>query len=162
MEENLKNVLVVDMLEQAMTMTYTETVREDEGGAYGVPVSCGLQEYPETIALAQIQLPTAPEKREHMTEIVYKGIDDICTNGTKEDYIQKAKEYLLRSHEEKLKTNGYWLNQIVNLTRYNHNFVDGYEDTVNSITNDDIKAMANKIFKSGNKLVIGITSPLSK
>lgn len=161
METNLKNILMVDMLEQVMSMVYTESVREDEGGAYGVPVNGELQEYPDPIAIMQIQLPTAPEKRVRMTEVVYQGIEEVCTKGPKEEQLQKIKEYLLRSHDEKIKTNGYWLNQIINITRDKRNFVDGYNDIVNSITIDDIKECANKIFHSGNKLVIGMTSPVN-
>lgn len=161
METNLKNILMVDMLQQAMDMLYTESVREDEGGAYGVPVNGNVQEYPESIALMQIQLPTAPEKRARMTEVVYKGIEDVCANGPKEEQLQKIKEYLLRSHDENIKTNGYWMSQIINKVRDNRNYVDGYNDVVNSITIDDLKAVANKIFKSGNKLVIGMTSPVN-
>lgn len=160
METNLKNILMVDMLQQAMDMLYTESVREDEGGAYGVPVNGNVQEYPESIALMQIQLPTAPEKRARMTEVVYKGIEEVCANGPKEEQLQKIKEYLLRSHDENIKTNGYWMSQIINKVRDNRNYVDGYNDVVNSITIDDLKAVANKIFKSGNKLVIGMTSPV--
>lgn len=161
METNLKNILMLDMLEQSMDMLYTESVREDEGGAYGVPVNSSLQDYPESVALIQIQLPTAPEKRARMTEIVYKGVEDVCANGPKEEQLQKIKEYLLRSHDEKIKTNAYWMSQIVNITRDNRNFVDGYAETVNSITVNDLKQLANKIFKSGNKLVIGMTSPVN-
>ncbi len=160
MEMNLKNALMVNMLEQAMDMLYTESVREDEGGAYGVPVNANLQDYPEPIAIVQIQLPTSPDKRARMTEVVYQGIEDVCANGPKEEQLQKIKEYLLRSHDEKIKTNGYWMSQIINITRDKRNFVDGYNDMVNSITVDDLKECAKKIFKSGNRLVVGMTSPV--
>ena len=157
---NLKNVLTVDMLEQVMQMTYTESVREDEGGAYGVPVRAGMSRYPEEVASVQIQLPTAPEKREKMTEIVYKGVEDIVNNGPKAEDVQKVKEYLLRSHEESLKNNGYWLNQMLTYVLYNEDNVAPYVETVNSITAADIQEMARKIFKSGNRIEVGMTSPM--
>ena len=160
-ECTLKNEVVVDMLHQIMGMTYTETVREDEGGAYGVPVNGDIEEVPEKVAMIQIQLPTAPEKRAHMTEIVYQGIEDMVNNGPKEDFLRKTKEYMIRSHEENLKKNGYWMSQMKQYTRWNHNFVDGYNDVVNSITTADIQDMAKHIFKSGNKLVVGMTSPVN-
>lgn len=158
-KETLKNIITLDMLKQIMQMTYTETVREDEGGAYSVGVSSSLQTYPEKIALFQVFLPTGPEKREHMTEIIYKGIDDMMAKGPKDEDIQKVKEYLLRAHTENLKKNGYWLNQMVDKVRNNNDFVTGYEDAVKSVTAKDIKAMANIIFKSGNRIEIGMTSP---
>lgn len=161
METNLKNAIVLDMLEQVMDMTYTESVREDEGGAYGVPVNSQLSEYPDKEAVIQIQLPTAPEKRVNMTEVVYKGVEDMVNNGPREDFLAKTKEYLVRKYDENVKNNGYWMSQMYQYTRFNHNFVDGYVDMVNSITIDDIKAMAKQIFHSGNRIVVGMTSPVN-
>ena len=159
-KENLRNDIMVDMLEQSMSMLYTETVREDEGGAYGVPVSASLSDYPEEIAVVQIQLPTAPEKVDKMTQVVYDGVDKICNEGPSEDYIQKIKEYMIRSHSENLKKNGYWMSQLVQRTRYGRDYVNGYEEMVQSITAADLKELAQKIFKSGNRLVVGMKSPV--
>lgn len=154
-----KNSIMVSMLQQSMQMLYTETVREDEGGAYGVPVSGSLTDYPEKRATMQIQLPTAPEKLERMTQVVYDGVEKICKEGPSEDYLQKIKEYMIRSHAEQLKNNDYWMGQLIQRVRYGQNNVDGYDDVVRSITVADLKAMACKIFQSGNRLVVGMTTP---
>lgn len=160
MKVTLKNRIMVSMLDQLMDMLYTETVREDEGGAYGVPVSAGISRYPQEEASVQIQLPTAPEKRERMTELVYKGVEDIVTNGPKEENLQKVKEYMLRSHEEQLKKNTYWMNQMMNHVLYGEDNVAPYVETVNSITVVDIQEVARQIFRSGNCAEIGMTSPM--
>lgn len=160
LKDNMRNDILVDMLEQAMSMLYTETVREDEGGAYGVPVSASLSEYPEEIAVVQIQLPTAPDKLDRMMQVVYDGVEKVCNEGPSEDYLQKIKEYMVRSHAENLKKNGYWMNQMVNLTRFNTDYVTGYDEAVQGVTTADIKELAQKIFKSGNRLVVGMKSPM--
>ena len=159
MKETLRNDILVDMLQQALTMLYTETVREDNGGAYGVPVNAGLSDYPEEIATAQVILPTAPEKREAMTAIVYDGIKKMMEEGPSEENLGKIKEYMLRSHQEDLKDNGYWMNRLVSLTRYDQDFVTGYEECVQGVTIEDIKQVAQLIFGSGNKLVVGMETP---
>jgi zinc protease len=160
MKESLENTLKVSMLGQLMTTLYTETVREDEGGAYSIPVNGNTSDYPEEIGMIQIQLPTAPDKREKMTEIIYKGIDDMVANGPKAEELQKVKEYMHRSHAESLKNNGYWLAQMINLTREGKNYVDGYDEQVDKISVADIQETARQIFKGGNKLVVGMTSPI--
>lgn len=160
LKDNMRNDILVNMLEQTMDMLYTETVREDEGGAYGVPVSASLSEYPEEIAVVQIQLPTAPDKLDRMMQVVYDGVEKVCNEGPSEDYLQKIKEYMVRSHAENLKKNGYWMNQMVNLTRFNTDYVTGYEEAVQGVTTADIKELAQKIFKSGNRLVVGMKSPM--
>lgn len=158
-EVNLKNSLIVDILDQIMDLTYTESVREDEGGAYGVPTNASLHRYPVEEATMQIQLPTAPEKREKMTAIVYKGVEDMVNNGPKEEDLQKTKEYMLRKHAENLKDNGYWMGQMMQYALHGQD-VTTYEETLNSITTADIQAMAKRIFKSGNRIEVGMTSPV--
>ena len=158
-KETLKNDILVDMLQQAMTMLYTETVREDSGGAYGVPVNAGIKDYPEEIANVQIILPTAPEKREAMTKIVYDGVRQMMENGPSEENLGKIKEYMLRSHQENLKDNNYWMVSMISKTRFGKDFVEGYEECVQSVTVEDIKQMAQHIFGAGNRLVVGMETP---
>ena len=162
MKETLRNDILVDMLQQAMTMLYTETVREDNGGAYGVPVNANLLDYPEEIAMVQIILPTAPEKREAMTAIVNDGIKKMLENGPTEENLGKIKEYMLRSHQENLKNNGYWMNSLISKTRYNQEFVEGYEECIGSVTVEDIKQVAQQVFGSGNRLVVSMETPVKE
>ena len=160
MKETMRNNILVDMLQQAMTMLYTESVREDEGGAYSVPVGGYILDYPEELAMVQIVLPTAPEKRVAMTSVVNAGIKEMMEKGPSEENLGKIKEYMLRSHQEDLKDNGYWMNSLVSKTRYDQEFVEGYEDCVQSVTVEDIRQVAQQIFGSGNRLVVGMETPL--
>ena len=159
MKETMRNSILVDMLQQAMTMLYTESIREDEGGAYSVPVGGYIIDYPEEIAQMQIILPTAPEKRLAMTSVISNGIKKMMEQGPSEENLGKIKEYMLRSHQENLKDNGYWMNSLISKTRYNQEFVEGYEDCVQSMTVEDIKQVAQQIFGSGNRLVVGMETP---
>ncbi len=159
MKETMRNSILVDMLQQAMTMLYTESVREDEGGAYSVPVGGYISDYPEEIAQMQIILPTAPEKRLAMTSVVSDGIKKMMEQGPSEENLGKIKEYMLRSHQENLKDNGYWMNSLISKTRYKQEFVEGYEECVQSVTIEDIKQVAKQIFGSGNRLVVGMETP---
>ena len=159
MKETMRNNILVDMLQQAMTMLYTESVREDEGGAYSVPVGGYIIDYPEEIAQMQIILPTAPEKRLAMTSVVSDGIKKMMEQGPSEENLAKIKEYMLRSHQEDLKNNGYWMNSLISKTRYAQECVEGYEDCVQGVTVEDIKQVAQQIFGSGNRLVVGMETP---
>ena len=157
-----KNRLAVNFLKQILQMVFTESVREDEGGAYSVGVGSSINDYPEELATIQIQLPTAPEKRQYMTEIIYKGVADMVGNGPTAEQVQKVREYMLRSHDENIKTNGYWLSAIISKVTENKNFVDGYKEAVENLTAKDIQDMARTIFNSGNRIEVGMTSPIDK
>lgn len=142
-----------------MDMLFTETVREESGGAYGVPVSANLSDYPEEIAVVQVVLPTAPEKRVAMTALIDKGVKQMMAEGPSEENLAKIKEYMLRSHQEELKSNDYWMSSLVLKTRHNQEFVEGYADCVNSVSIEDIKQAAQQVFGCNNRLVVGMETP---
>lgn len=95
-----------------------------------------------------------------MTEIVYQGVEKMVNEGPKAEDLQKVKEYMLRSHEESLKQNGYWMGEMMNYVLYGEDNDAIYVDTVNGITAADIQEMARQIFKSGNRIEVGMTSPM--
>lgn len=159
MDYSMENSLKVDFLKQILQLLFTETIREDEGGAYNISVRGSLNDYPEKYGSIEIQLPTSPDKREKMTEIIYNGLNDIVENGPKEEDLQKVKEYVLRSHEENLKKNTYWMNAILNKIMENKDIVNGYQEIVNSITTKDIQETARTILRNGNHIELGMTAP---
>ena len=162
MKPTLRNGIIIDMIQQLMDMLYTETVREDEGGAYGVPVRGSIVRYPEDEAAITISLTTAPEKRAKMTEIIYQGIDQFVENGPNPENVQKVKEYMLRRHAEQLKNNGYWMNRMVEHAMWGDEVVKPFEKTLNSITPADIQKVAKAIFRSGNHCEVGMTTPIKE
>lgn len=151
--------LRTSMLGQIMSARYIETVREDQGGAYGIPTSGGTSDWPEPIARVVIQLPTAPEKRAALEPIIQQGIDQACDENPSDEELQKVKEYMLRAHQEDLKQNSYWMNALVNKARYGREYVDNYEAIVNATTPDMLRQLATQIFRSGNRLQVTMTSP---
>ena len=67
---------------------------------------------------------------------------------------------MLRKHAESLNNNGYWMSQMETYALYGEDNVTSYEETLNSITVADIQEMAKTIFKSGNRIEVGMTSPV--
>ncbi|MBQ3925512.1 MAG: hypothetical protein II706_00850, partial [Bacteroidaceae bacterium] len=54
----------------------------------------------------------------------------------------------------------YWMGQMTNYVLYGEDDDAIYVDTVNSITATDIQNLARQIFKSGNLIEVGMTSPM--
>ena len=160
MEHNLQNSVRASIAGQVLSMIYLKKIREDAGAAYSVGASGQFQRgEDEKLAMIQAQCPMKPE----MADVALKIMDEEVNNLTKScdaDMLTKVKEYMLRSHEESLKQNGYWQNEMVNYVLYGEDNDAIYVDTVNSITAADIQEMARQIFKSGNLIEVGMTSPI--
>ena len=152
----LKNKLLMSMFTQIMNMVYTESVREDEGGSYGVSVSGNISNYPEDEAHLQIYFDTDPERRARMVEVVQQGLNDFIKQGPKAEHLARVKEYMIKKHAENLKENGYWVNQ---LKEFYWNKLDSntdYENLVNGITGKEIQKYAKNLVKQGNRIEVSI------
>lgn len=152
----------MSMTSQILDLVYTEKVREDEGGTYGVYVGGNLSKYPKEKAFLQIIFETAPEKKDKLMEIIFAEAANLAKNGPSEANLNKVKEYMLKKHKEDLKENSYWLENIDEYLFTGIDMVKGYEAMVNSITTKDIQKFANELLKQKNEIEVTMVSPEKK
>ncbi len=161
-EYNLKNTILMSMLGQVLDLIYTEKVREDEGGTYGVSAGGNLVKYPQSEAGLQIFFETAPDKRERLMEIIFAELENLTKDGPKQEDVDKVKEFMLKKHAEDLKENSYWLGCLDELVYTGMNTVQGYEDVVKGITGEDIRRFAADLIGQGNEVEVSMISPETK
>jgi zinc protease len=155
LEENIQ----MNALDQILDIVYTEKVREEEGGTYGVSTSGDISKYPQIEFTFQIYFDTDPTKKDRLVNIIYAEIDNITTNGPSETDLNKVKEYMLKKHKEDIKENSYWEGII---TEYMHTGLDRYTDyetIVNNMTVESIQKFATKLFNQGNRIEVDMISP---
>nr|WP_321028702.1 insulinase family protein [Bacteroides nordii] len=157
-----KNNLLMSMTSQILDLIYTEKVREDEGGTYGVYVGGNLSKYPKEKAFLQIIFETAPEKKDKLMEIIFAEAANLAKNGPSEANLNKVKEYMLKKHKEDLKENNYWLGNIDEYLFTGVDMVKDYENIVNSITTKDIQKFADELLKQKNEIEVTMVSPEKK
>lgn len=155
---NIKNQLMTNMIGQLLTMTYTDTVREEEGASYGVSVQGNLNKYPTPEVTMQIYFDTDPARRSKMVDLINKGINDFIANGPDAENLKKVKEYMLKSHEQNQKENSYWMGALYNYYWADDDRVTGYTNFVSSITGTDLQKFAKEIFSQNNDIEVSMTS----
>ena len=154
---NMKNKIMVSMATQLLDMEYTQTVREDAGGTYGVQVSGDINKYPTEDGSIQIYFTTDPARREEMVSLIEKGINDFIEKGPKEESLQMVKEYMLKKHAQNLKENRYWIGILYDYYWEGYDGETGYEETVNEVSAADLQAFAKEFFSQGNEIEVGMT-----
>ena len=152
----------MSMTEQILTLLYTEKVREEEGGTYGVYVSGALDKFPKESYNLQIMFDTDPAKKDKLMQIILGEIQQIADKGTTQENHSKVKEFMLKKHTENQKENGYWLGQIDEMLFTGSNMSNEYENIVNAISNADIQKFASEIFSQNNRVEISMISPEKK
>lgn len=150
MERNMKNQILMSMFDQILDIVYTEKIREEEGGTYGVSTGGAISRYPEGQTVLQIMFDTDPEKKDHLNTIILKELEGIAVNGPRESDFIKVKEYMNKSFNENLKENRYWRNILDQLYFYGEDMHTGYIDTVNAMTPKDVQLFVSELLKQGN------------
>ena len=137
-------------------MIYTKTIREEEGGTYGVGTAMVGQRLPVERVLIQVQFDTNPEMAERLAELAKKGLKELAENGPELEKFNMAIENFKKNLPESRISNSYWAG---NIATYNHHGIDydaEYEAAVNSITPADVKAVLQAVLAQNN--LIEITS----
>lgn len=156
---NERNEIMADITKQILDLIYTEKVREDEGGTYGVGVSASLTKYPKSEAAIQIFFDTAPSKRDRLMEIIFAEADNLAKNGPSQKNLDTVKEFMQKKHAENLKENRFWLNMIDEYVLTGVDMTNNYNAVLNSITTKDIQKFANNILKQKNRIEVSMISP---
>jgi len=155
---NALNDLKLDILSQVLRNVYTEKVREEQGGTYGVSVAGQLDRYPQPEIALKISFRTAPDKYKQLIPIVYSEFEKISESGPSIESLRKIKNYLLKQYEENIRSNEYWdyvlYNELYTKTDFDHN----YKQMVNQISVQDIRDFAKELLKQKRRIEVTMTS----
>ena len=155
-ERTQKNRVTMSIFDQILDIVYTEKVREDEGGTYGVSSRGSIARYPANQTILQIMYDTDPAKMEHLNAIVHKELKDIAVNGPRVEDFNKVKEFMNKKYSENIKQNSYWLGNLDTYYFYNEDNHSDYLTVLNSITMDDVKEFVAELLAQENEVVISM------
>ncbi len=156
MEFNRKNQMVMQILSDVMDIVYTEKIREDEGGTYGVGVNGNLSNRPKETFMFLIGFETNKEMYEKLMGIAKAELQNVANQGPRPEDLKKVKEFLVKKHAEDLENNRYWMNCITTQERDGYNPMQNYTDIINGITGDDVANMAKAVLNGYKKEVVQI------
>ena len=154
MNFNVNNRTNINAIGNILNIRYLESVREKEGGSYGVGVAGNLRNRPIEQALLFIQFDTNVEKQNKLMEIIHSEIENMINNGPKAEDLQKVKENMLKKYEEDLQENKWWQNAIKNYYFNRLNLINDYRPSVESLTGESVQKTLKAIVDQGNVMEI--------
>lgn len=154
MERNQRNKIILDMIGQTLDILYTEKVREDEGGTYGVSTQGSISRYPQNQTIFQIIYDTDPAKMEHLNKIILDELNLFAQNGPREIDFNKVKKFMIKKYNEQIKENGYWLSILDTNYFYGEDNHSNFLSILESIKSDDLKLFAQKLMAQGNSIKV--------
>ena len=153
-----KSDLALDVLQRVLQTAYTDSVREEKGGTYGVSVSYELEKDNRPTAMLRITFRTDPAKYATLIPIVYRQLAHIAERGPNPTSMDKAKKYLLKTYGQNIIDNGYWDYVIYHQLQDGIDFHTGYEQLVRNLTARDVQQMAKDLLDSRRRIEVTMQS----
>ncbi len=147
------------MLMNILAIKCRESMREDQGGVYGVNFSGSASKLPVPTFVIQTTWGCSPENVKKLSQTVLDEMDKIRKEGPTDTDLNKVKETLIRERETRLKENGFWLSALQNHFLLGDKLLtlEEYKTFVNSVSVADIKAIANKYLNTGSYVEVALT-----
>lgn len=143
------------IFDQIMDIVYTNTIREEEGGTYGVATQSSIsRERNDWMFL--FGFDTNPEMQEKLQQRAVDELMKVVKEGPSAENLNKVKEYMLKKNTEDMRENTYWLGK---LNTYNLYGVDEMHPTTEIIkkqTPESIKKLVKKMFDSKNYIQVSM------
>ena len=147
------------MLMNILSIKCRESMREDQGGVYGVSISGTSSKLPEPKFSITSTWGCDPEKIDTLSRTVLNEMKKIKKEGPTETDLNKVKETLIRERETQIKENNFWLSYLQNHYLYGNNILslEEYKTLVNSFTVKKIQAIAKRYLDTENYVQVALT-----
>lgn len=147
------------MLMNILSIKCRESMREDQGGVYGVSVKGTASKLPKPKYSITSTWGCNPENIELLTKTILDEMGKIKKEGPTDTDLNKVKETLIRERETRIKENGFWLGALQNHFLYGDRILslEEFKTFINSFTGSDIKAIGNKYLNTGSYVQVALT-----
>ena len=150
MKATLANRLNMGIIGDILGTRYLESIREKEGGSYGVGCAGYVMQDPIEQAVLLMQFDTDPEKQEKLMSIIHKEVMEIIENGPRADDLQKAKENRLNTLAEDMEDNGWWSTILDRYYQDGVDYVKDYKKALEKVNAKSIQKTLKALVKQGN------------
>jgi zinc protease len=154
-----KDRVAFTMLMNILAIKCRESMREDQGGVYGVSISGTTSKLPKSRYSIQSTWGCDPANISKLTETVLDEMEKIMEEGPAEIDLNKVKETLIRERETRMKENGYWLSAFQSHYLIGEKLLslEEYKALINSYSGSAIRSVANKYLNTKSYVQVALT-----
>lgn len=150
----LDNKIKTDIAGQVLSMIYLKKIREDASAAYSVGAQGSIRRIDkDTDCTMFAYCPMKPEKGETALSIMRDEMEQLAKT-CDADMLTKVKEYMLKSYDDRTKTNNYWNGILSTYNEYGIDMHTAYKATVQAQTPQTITAFMTEFLKAGNRIEV--------
>lgn len=160
-EYSPRTLIIANMLGNIMSNIYRREIREEKGWAYSIRSHCSIvtdvngNDAPHFNM--PVNCPIKPGHEKECLQIINDRLKEIGTNGVNKEELDNIRKHAVKSAREGFTDNGYWASVLKLYHKHGLDFYNGYIDTYESITVDDIKTFVNDVVLKGNSFELIMT-----
>lgn len=158
MAYNPENTIQLSALSQLLQMKFTDKIREEKGGTYGVQVQGSPQKEPYEGFLLKFNFDSDPARRIELVDEINKVTDKLQKEGPEAEKVQKVKEFMLKQHADNLKENSYALSNILKHQIYGIDFEKDFVKHVNNLSVESLQRFTEELLKQNNRIEVSMSS----
>lgn len=144
--------LKAQMLGEILNFKIIEEVREKLGAIYGGGFNVDVRKVPYPYYQIALQLPCGPDNVDTILKTVNLELKKIRQEGVSEKDLEKVKAIYTEKFRTSLESNSAWAQRILMFNRWDYDkerFLH-YNEILDKVSNNDIKAVANLLFAGVN------------
>jgi zinc protease len=144
--------LKLKMLADVLNIRIIEKLREEMGGIYGGGIGTALAKRPYGNYQITASFPCGPENVDKLVAALFGIINDAKEKGIDQKDLDKVKETLRKQHDDRIKENDYWLDELSRsfIESYDPAWLLSYTAKVNAVTTAELQQIAKKYFNTSN------------
>ena len=150
--------LELDFLNRVLQIAYTDSVREEKGGTYGVRVGVNFDKDDHPTTMLRISYNADPQRYDELNPIVYDQLRLIAEQGPAASSMDKVKKYLVKQYDQAAITNDYWSYIIWHELEDGVDFDIDYKKMVDSMTAWQIQRMAQFLLQANRCIEVTMLS----
>jgi zinc protease len=147
------------MLMNILAIKLRESMREEQGGVYGVSFNGNPVKYPEPKYTITSTWGCDPDSISKLAQTVLGEMTKIKKYGPALEDLNKVKETLIRERETRMKENSFWVSAFQNYYLNGDRLLtlEEYKTFVNSFSGKDIKKIAGKYLDTESYVKVALT-----
>ena len=149
-----KDIVTLNVASYVLDMIYTKTIREKEGGTYGVGSNLSAAREPYSRYTFMVQFDTNPEQAEKLCGLTAQYLKELAQNGPTAEELAMALENLKKNVPESRISNSYWKNALELNLEHGIDYDAEYEAALESVTAEDVKALMQAVLAQDNFIQI--------
>ena len=150
----VENLILADMMKQVFDIVFLKTIREEEGGTYGVGVNMNLAYYPEDYFTFLFGFDTDVALKDKLLKRAHLEINNVIEKGVNDADFAKITEYMQKNYTQNLRENTYWISTIGNKFLLGKDLHTTYEAALKSITPAKLQNFIKAAVTQGNQLEV--------